>query len=249
MNELFARFGLDPKETTAFLELVQLGAKPVSLWARHTGINRSSMYVVLERLVKHGLVTTFIYKGVKYAQAIPAAELPVVLNDREELLANTRALLQKSLPELQKLEKTHGITPEVRFYEGVHRVEAMYEEVLKETSFKAFFHPGRVKKIMPEYFHKIPRTLRERGGRAQELLIRCPEAREYLKAYRTDRHQIALLPKDVTFSSDTIITKQKIYLVGYGPEAIVGTEIWNEELAQTQAVIFDLVWALYGKAD
>ncbi|MEK7611266.1 MAG: helix-turn-helix domain-containing protein [Patescibacteria group bacterium] len=243
MNELFARFGLNQKETTAFLELVQLGAKPISIWAGHAGINRSSMYVVFERLEKAGLVTTFLYKGVKYAQALPVIELPALLKTKEELIANTRALLQSSLPELQKLEKTHGITPEIRFYEGVHRVGAMYEEVLKEASFKAFFHPGRVKNIMPEFFHKIPLTLRERGGRAQELLVRCPEATEYIKAYRTERHQIALLPKEVTFSSDTIITKQKIYLVGYGPEVIVGTEIWNEELAQTQAVLFDLVWA------
>lgn len=249
MDDLFARFGLNQKETKAFLELVSLGAKPISIWAKHTGINRSSMYVILERLANLGLVTTFIQKGVKYARAIPVVELANILRDKEEIIANTRALLQRSLPVLQKMENTHGITPEIRFYEGVHRVEAMYEEVLKEASFKAFFHPGRVKNIMPEYFHKIPRVLRERGGKAQELLVRCPEAREYIKAYRTDRHRIALLPKDTTFSSDTIITKQKIYLVGYGPEEVVGTEIWNEALAQTQSVLFDLVWASYENSD
>lgn len=247
MNELFARLGLNDKETGAFLELLSLGAKPVSLWARHTGINRSSMYVVLERLEKLDLVTTFKHNGVTYAQAIPVNRLPTLLAAREDELANTKVILKKQLPELQSLEKSHGITPKVIFHEGIHKVETMYDEVLKEDSFKSFFHPGRVKAFMPEYFHKIPVTLRERGGSAKELLVTCPEAKEYLNAYKTDRHQITLLPQNVTFSSDTIITKQKIYLVGYGPQDVVGTEILNEELAATQSVIFDMVWSLYGK--
>lgn len=248
MNELFARLGLSEKETTAFLELIRLGARPISVWARHARINRSSMYVVLERLAKLGLVTTFIHRGVRHVQAIPVAEFSVIINEKEEVISNTRALLKKSLPELQSLEKSYGITPKVRFYEGIHRVEAMYDAVLKEDSFKAFFHPGRVKAIMPEYFHKIPQTLRGRGGKAQELLVRCKEAEEYIEAYKTDKHRIALLPKEITFSSDTIITKQKIYLVGYGAKDVVGTEIWNQELAQTQSVVFDLIWSLYEKS-
>lgn len=247
MKELFERLGLNEKEAMAFLELVRLGARPVSVWAKHSNINRSSMYVVLGKLMKLGLVSTFIHKGVEQAQAIPVVELSALINDREEDIANTRSLLKKSLPELQALEKTFGITPKVKFYEGIHRVETMYDEVLKEDSFKAFFHPGRVKTVMKEYFYKIPETLRQRGGKAQELLVSCPEAKEYLKTYRSDKHQIVLLPKNVSFSSDTIITKQKIYLVGYGPDNIVGTEIWNEELAQTQSVIFDMVWLGVGQ--
>ncbi|MBI4129761.1 hypothetical protein HY468_00425 [Candidatus Roizmanbacteria bacterium] len=243
MDDLFSRFGLNTKETAAFLELVRLGASPVSIWAKHAGINRSSMYVLLERLEKDGLVTTFTHKGIQNVEAIPMVELTALLNDQEESLLNTQSLLKKRLPELQALEKTHAITPKVRFYEGSRRVETMYEEVLKEPSFKAFFHPERVKTSMPEYFHKIPQTLKARGGRAQELLIRCKEADEYRQTYQSDKHQIALLPKNVTFSSDTIITKQKIYLIGYGEQDVVGTEIWNEELAQTQSVIFDLVWS------
>ena len=249
MKELFTRFGLRDKETTAFLELVKLGAKPISIWAKHAGINRSSMYVLLQRLTKMGLVNTFVHKNIQYAQAIPVDKLPALLSDREQTIADTKALLKRHLPELLGMEKTNGITPKVLFHEGIHKVETMYEEVLAEPSFKAIFHPGRVKAATPEYFYKIPEVLKERGGKAQELLVFCPEAKEYKHTYNTERHQIALLPKEITFSSDTIITKQKIYLVGYGTESVVGTEILNEELAQTQSVIFDMAWSLYGKRD
>lgn len=242
MQDLFSRFDLDQKETDAFLELVRLGASPISVWAKHTGNNRSSMYVLLERLKNTGLVSVFTHKGIQYAQAIPISDLPSIISKRQEFLADTQTILKERLPKLQNLEKSNPITPKVKFYEGKARVELMYEEVLEERSFKAFFHPERVKTMMPEYFHKIPQTLKARGGRARELLVFTSEGREYQKLYQSAKHQIRFLPKGVTFSSDTIITKQKMYLVGYSPADIAATEIWNEALAQTQSVLFDLVW-------
>lgn len=98
---------------------------------------------------------------------------------------------------------------------------------------------------MQAYYHKIPLTIRSNGETAKELLVNCKDAEEYKKLYVSDRHKIAILPKRVTFSSDTIITKDKIFLVGYGQDTIVGTEIWNAELAQTQLTLFGLLWDKY----
>ena len=95
MKELFSRFGLDDKETTAFLELVRLGAKPISIWAKHAGINRSSMYVLMQRLEKSGLVSTFVHKNIQYAQAIPVEKLMALLADKEDLIVDTRVLLKR----------------------------------------------------------------------------------------------------------------------------------------------------------
>lgn len=243
MEDLFVRIGLNKKESTALLELVRLGASSVSKWSRHAHINRSSMYVLLDRLKSEGLVKTFTHRGILHVQAIPMAELPALLHDKEMSIETTREIFIKKLPDLQRLEKTHGITPKVQFFEGKNRVETMYEAVMKEKTFKAFFHPGRVKALLPDYFHKIPQALRANQGVAQELLIRCKEAEEYKSLYQSYNHQIVILPKGVIFSSDTIITKQKVYLVGYSSSDVVATEIWNEELAQTQSIIFDLVWS------
>ena len=123
----------------------------------------------------------------------------------------------------------------------------MYDEVLKEKSFCAFFHPERVKSMMPNYYHKIALTLKSNGGTAKEILVNCQDAQDYKRLYLSDKHEIAILPKGVTFSSDTIITKDKIFLVGYSKDTIVGTEIWNSELAQTQLTLFELLWDIYSK--
>ncbi|OGG28960.1 hypothetical protein A2971_04915 [Candidatus Gottesmanbacteria bacterium RIFCSPLOWO2_01_FULL_46_21] len=247
IQDIFSQFHLDQKETGAFLELVKLGASPVSVWAKHAGINRSSMYVIMDRLMSAGLVTIFAHRGIMHAQAVAVSTLPSLLEAKQKDIEEAKRTVSAKLPELLALEKTNAIVPKIQFFEGKHRVEAMYEEVLKERSFTAFFHPGRVKATMPEYFHKIPQAIKANGGRAKELLVRCREALEYKRLYASTRHAISILPEGVTFSSDTIITKQKIYLVGYGKDTIVGTEIWNSELSQTQSVLFDLLWETYGR--
>lgn len=201
------------------------------------------MYVLLDRLKSKSLVTSYIHHEILYVQAVPMTELPALLADKQETLEKSRNLLINNLGELQKLEKSQGLMPKISYYEGASRVEVMYESMMKEKSFKAYFHPGRVKTMMPEYFHKIPESLKANGGSAQELLIACKEATEYQKLYRSSKHEIVIFPPSVSFSSDTIITDQKIYLVGYSDTYIVGTEIWNEELAQTQSTIFDLLWS------
>lgn len=244
MEDLFDQFGLDERESSLFLELVRLGACPVSAWAKQTKTNRSSMYVVLERLRKLGLVTSFTHLGVIYVQAIPMAELPAKLADRQGEIERARNNLIKSLPVLQKLEKTSGLVPKVTFYEGKNRVEMMYEHVLKEKVFMAFLNPEKIKKMMPKYYHKIPEVLRDNRGRARELLVNCEEAVEYKKLYNDERHEIKVLDTGVVFASDTIITDNKIFMVGYSESEVMGTEIWNEELAKTQKAVFEIVWKM-----
>jgi len=247
IEPIFKQFNLNKKETEAFLELIKIGASPVSKWAQHTKIKRSSMYVIMEKLLKTGLVSTFAYGNIQHVQPIAVSKITTLLDQRQREIETTKSILNTELPELLALEKASSIIPKVKFYEGLLRVEAMYDEVLREKFFCAFFHPERVKTMMPNYYHKIAITLRNNGGRAKELLVNYQDAEEYKRLYKSARHEIAILPKGVTFSSDTIITKDKIFLVGYSKDTIVGTEIWNNELAQTQLTLFELLWNTYSK--
>lgn len=239
---IFQKIGLSELESQAFLELIRLGPCPVSVWARHSKINRSSMYVLLNRLESQGLVTSFINQGIKHVQAVAMTELPALLFDRQQKIEQTRDFFIKNLPDLQKLEKNHNLIPKIVFYEGKKKIELMYENVIKEGSFKSFFNPKKIKTYLPKYFYKIPDSIKNSSKTARELLVDCNEAKEYQKLYSSNRHEIKLLDSDVYFSSDTIITKEKIFLVGYSENDVVGTEIWNKELAQTQSILFDLVW-------
>lgn len=242
MKQIFKNLGLNDKEMYAFLKLLELGAQPASVIARHVGIPRSSMYLILDNLKQNHLIEEFERASVKYFKCIPVKDIENILKAKIKMIENTLDILKNHMGELETLENRLSITPKVKFFEGKEAVMKVYEEVLKENEFLAFFNPYLVKKCMPEYHFKIPEALKLTGGKAKELLIACEEAREYKKLFNSKKHQIKILPKQDLFESDTIICKEKIYMISYGENEVCATEIYNKSLAQTQRVIFEEMW-------
>lgn len=242
LKTLFENLGLTEKESRAWLKMLELGGQPVSVIAKYVGVPRSSMYVMLERLEKDEFTQRFDRNGITYFKAISPKALGEVLRSREEKIGQTIRLFERELPNLEAMENKLSITPRVRFFEGEMGAAKMYEEVLKEREFCTVFNPQLVKKVMPEYIYKIAEELKKKNGRAKELLTESAEAHNYLKKFSSSLHKIKILPSNIHFSSDTIICKNKIYMIAYGEEQLSAIEIINPFLAQTQWVLFEELW-------
>lgn len=242
MKALIKTIGTSDKEAETFLKLLELGAQPVSVLAKQMSLPRSSMYVILEKLKKLNLIEEFERAGIRYVKCIPAASIADVLKAKEKKIQQSLEILQEKLPQLEELENRLSITPKIKFHEGKSAVTKMYEEILKEKEFYAFFNPQSVLEIMPEYYYKIPEGIKAGKGKAKEIVVDCPEGRKYKKDYSSKNHQIKILPSGAIFNSDTIICEDKIYMTGYGENQVSGTEIFNSSLAHSQRVIFEQLW-------
>lgn len=242
MQKLFKSLGLNAKESSVFLKLLELGAQPISVIARYAGVPRSTMYTILDSLEKHQLVESFQRAGIKYVKCVAVKDLEGVLSARQRKIEQTKNLLLEKIPELEAIENKLSITPRVKFHEDVKSVMKMYEEVLEEKEFCSYFNPKLMKAMMPAYFYEIGEGIKRNKGNARELLVDCKEAKEYQKAYNSKKHQIKILPKTAKFPSDTIICPEKIYMISYGEKEISAIEIINPSLAKSQKEIFDLIW-------
>ncbi|MBI4994876.1 helix-turn-helix domain-containing protein [Candidatus Peregrinibacteria bacterium] len=242
MKNLFQSIGADEKETKAFLKMLELGAQPISVIARYIGVPRSTMYSVLERLKKLGLIEQFEKSGILYAKCIPVSDIAGVLKTQERQIEQSLLILEENLPQLTVLENRLSITPQIKFFEGKNQTMKVYEKVLKEKEFLAVFNPKIVKRMMPEYIYKVAEVLRQNNGKAKELLVNCKEAHEYQKRFLSKNHQIKILPERIRFDSDTIICADRIYMISYGANQVCATEIINPHLAQTQRALFEFIW-------
>lgn len=242
MYQLFKNFGLNEKETQAFLKMIELGAQPVSTIAKYVGVPRSSMYVILERLKKLNLVQEFQQNSILYVKPVAVKSFQEILKTKKRQLEQNEAILAENLPQLEAIENKLSITPLVRFYEGKNAVMQMYEDILKAKEFYAIFNISIVKEKMPEYYNYVAISLKKSGGKAKEILVFSKEAKLYKNKFSSQKHQIKLLGKGKSFNSDTVLTNDKIYLISYGEKEISGTEIKNPTLANTQKVLFEELW-------
>lgn len=242
MKTLIKKLGTNDKEAETFLKLLELGAQPVSVIAKQMDTPRSSMYLILDVLRKLGLVEEFTRGEIKFVKCISVKNLFDILGAQGREIEQTLSMLTDKLPELEAIENRLSVTPTIKFYEGKKSVMKMYEDVLKEEEFYAFFNPKLVKKAMPEYHFAVGENVRKNNGKAKEILVACEEATEYKKLFDSRNHRIKIFQKNVSFESDTIICEDKIYMISYGENQISGTEIFSRSLAKTQKAIFEQLW-------
>lgn len=248
MQQLFDAFGLSQKESAVLLKLIELGAQPVSVIARHAGIPRSSMYFVLERLEQSGFVQAFERAGIRYVKAIPVQSMPDMLLSQQKQLGAAAEALESRLPDLLKLENALSITPTVRFLEGKKAVSALYEGIVRQQrDFCALLNPQALQEVLPQQYEALAKMVASSGVKVKELLVRGPEAAAYRKKYSSARHQIRLLPQGMTFPSDTIVCGDQLFMIACGDNQVCATVVVSQSLATTQRSVFDQLW-LCGEA-
>lgn len=242
MEQLFLNLGLSEKETEVLIKLIELGPRPVSTIAKHTGHPRSTTYAVLDRLRDLHLVEFFQHRNTKYARAISVDQI-IDLYERKQLeLEHSVTALSRSREELSKLEKKMSVTPKVRFYEGIPEVERMYEVIMSLPGYSAFFNPKALKESIPKYFYDLPKHYIKTGIKAREIMVACPEAFEYAQIHRSPNYRMRCLPPQHQFEADMLITEERVFLISYGDEQSVGTEIFDPNLARSQLAVFNALW-------
>jgi sugar-specific transcriptional regulator TrmB len=124
MKKALEKLGLNQKEASVYLALLELGQTSISRIAQKSGVKRTSVYDVLKSLKTKGLVGRTISKGKTYY----FAEDPGVL---KEALEEKFTTLEKVMPQLLSITNFLDQKPKIRFYEGKGGIRDIYEETLE----------------------------------------------------------------------------------------------------------------------
>lgn len=116
--------GLSKKESLVYIEALKLGRFSVLALSRKTNIKRPTCYLILDELIKKGLITTFP----QARKVIYVAEHPNILLKQG---IDKYELIKKLTPELQSLISLNSEKPELRVYSGQKGIQQIYEEMLE----------------------------------------------------------------------------------------------------------------------
>lgn len=120
--------GLSEKEAQIYLALLQVDSDSIQDIAKRTGINRTTVYPVLESLAKKGLVGE-IQDGKKTLyQAAAPERLETFVERQKVILVEKSKRLKDIIPELKGIQRKEGEKPVVKFFEGRDGVVTAYEE-------------------------------------------------------------------------------------------------------------------------
>jgi sugar-specific transcriptional regulator TrmB len=130
-TKLLIKAGLTEGEIKVYLALLKLGLTTSGPIVNESGIAKSMVYPVLEKLIQKGLVSYIIKEKTKYFQASDPEKIIDFIEEKEKSLNKTKDEVKKSLPELELMMKLTKKS-EATIYLGIKGLRTAYERVYKK---------------------------------------------------------------------------------------------------------------------
>ncbi len=232
--------GLSGKEIDVYMAMLELGPTSIQEIGKKSGVNRTTCYVMIEALSRHGLVTTF-EKGKKtlFAAETPQRLLSIITRELSKVDAK-KARLELALPRLLAIYNNASDKPKVRFFEG----EAAIGEIRREIAgtpgelweFFAVDEPMLELAAVRED-ERIQLTSRMRG---RALMAIKPGLQP--RYFDTSVVDVRVVPyQSFPFSGNLAITDKRVYAMSLKSIGI-GLVIESVEIAELMKALFQLAW-------
>src|SRR3989344_8865095 len=103
---ILEEFGLTEKEAKLYLALLELGQSTSSDLIKKLDYYSKTVYELLEKLMKKGLVSYVIKSNIKYFEAVNPEKFLDMLKEEEDNIKEKENKLKEILPKLKKLKET-----------------------------------------------------------------------------------------------------------------------------------------------
>ena len=249
LSKTLQEFGLSDKETRVYLALLEFETSAIQEIAKYAGVNRSSTYVVLESLLRKGLVSTS-EGGKKYLVSPP----DTLLRQAEHASQKSKEIqerIREILPTLKAWHRENRHRPRVQVFEGKEGMKLVYEDALsskKGSLIRAFSQPKAWEGLEEGYFSYLKNKRIAQGIHLKAIYPYEIQTRgDFTSIDKKRLAEFRFLPRGVAkFSSDFRIYEDKIALTSY--EDRFGIVIENKEITDMIKFLFDLAWEKADKA-
>lgn len=237
---ILKNLGFSDKSAVVYMALLQQGPSSVRALAEHTGLNRGTVYDILNWLKERGVADFYRKDTRQQFVAAHPDKLLSLYRERETELEEAGKKLGKSIPELEALYAAGGNRPVARYYEGQEIAEIL-RDVLRvcasqeEKMYRIYSTEG-----VREYLYRnFPSFSDERvaaGIRVRAIAIGSGGELRGLD----ERKWIAAKSGTPTY---IILYHGKSAYISLNAHTVpVGVVIENDGVYETQQGIFDAVW-------
>lgn len=246
MHAFLKKLGLNDKEARVYLTTLQLGEARASRIAKNAGLNRSTTYVLLEKLRAKHFIREYKQGSVAAFIAISPEELSTLLERRKKNVELQLEKLRAYRDELEALRPKFSSVPRVRQYEGEKALGVVYEALQDEVVWSTLFNPAPVFELFAKQYSTIVVSDRISKGTVREIMPDTIISREIQRRYMSDKRHIRLLKDSNVFESNVFILKNKVFFITFVGKRFYVLEIEDKPIVQGQQLLFDSLWQSLG---
>ena len=243
LDSTLASLGFSQKEIKIYLALLELGTASYTDLAKKTGIKRTSLYAMVDKLIERGVVHP----------EVDTKKLTPLAPDRLFATLQSKVLqFHKLIPALADLGKDKGALSKVKFYSGVDGIKEAYleEENAKTAKADRFVlvvsdtktWNGFWNEHDKDFSHTYLTGLKRSGYHQQAFFSGGPDGKLNKKFVPEYNMKIHYLPEDYNYEFDMEVRPSQIIISDLKAEQPYAIKIISSELARAMANFFNYAW-------
>jgi len=235
--------GLSDKEARVYITCLELGPSLASEIAKKSEIKRATVYVVLDELVKKGLIgTTKKNKKLVFVPESPDKLLTRLAEKKRQLEANEQGI-KTALPNLKSLYERAGKVPSIRFYTGLEGMQKVIGEALETGEDYCHIISSRAfSKVLREFAEGYVKRKAVAGVHTRILLDRNAWSEKHVKKDKEELRESRFIPEQYDITTGVRIYGDRVALLSYQNE--IGVVIEDKEIAKMMQMFFEVLWAV-----
>lgn len=230
-------FRISPREAAAYLALLRHGDSTTQRVSELTGINRVSLYSILDGLVHKGLAAAFSRGGIKHFAAAPPKELAAQIRKDERLLSSI-------LQELEAARAERTDRPRVQVFEGDDAIERLNTEVLENAREIRAYGPYDIMQELPGWqtLEFLKRRLdRKIAWRSITTRRSTPPVAARALGY-AELTEVRIDPSLRSLRTWTYLYGSKVATLSFRQGTVFAVVVADDSIAATHAALFERMW-------
>ncbi len=236
--------GLTEGESKVYLALLELGPSTSGPIVERSGVAKSIIYQLLEKLVQKGLVSYVTKEKTKYYQASQPDNLLEYVEKRQAELEESRKKVAELLPKLTAMAMSAKET-EVKLFRGFKGMIAVHEHTYRKLARGEEYYYLNIPHNQPEFFH--PYWQKDHAKRAKAG-IRCRLLFDGKTEKKILKNRNSFAGCDARYMP--IEVNAPVWFIGYKDVAVIVVvssnpitiEITNQEVADAFRAYFEEIW-------
>lgn len=237
------QLGCSPKEIRFYLANYELGSATLSDINSRAKLQRSTIYVIAEDLIKKQLIFHDHKDYAKKYTAISPQELITRLQSKQRSVKKAELRITEELVSLQAHYGANDILPKVSVHQGKKGLITVKTDILKskgeillltnQNTERSMFSEDEHRKFIDYRIkHNLP---------IRVLAIDNHEGLAIAGLNPALLREVRLLPSSVYFTTETYMYDDKIAMLDFNTD-IISVVIHSQSFARSQREIFEMLW-------
>ncbi len=236
IENILKGLGFQENEVQIYIANLELGMTQVANIAKFSGIKRTTLYGILEKMEEKKILKKHIKNGVTYYESINP-------DDLYEILEKQVLGLKEKFPELRAKNNKFSNKPKIYYFEWAENVAELYKMEVKDSpsNVRIFSSNADRKSWETDKLRRLRNEIYDIAkGKADMKLIMNRKATRSEKSWTKFHSKTISKGKlDIGISIKVYGNKTKFISM---KESITGVVIENEEIARTMKSIFDYIY-------